>query len=379
MAQTFDRLGATFRNRVRADRNNQASSDATEGACNFGDPEPGPYVYNDHSPLLLTGSWIRVLELHVRQGTDDRIECSLNRIRYKEGGYQALSYVWGSLEKPYKACMVDHSGTTVGFISLTTNLHNALRDLQNSKDIVEKVFWIDQICINQESNAEKSHQVAMMADIYRHASRVITYLGPANEDQTLESRGIALLQQLYHYFASDFETMEKYKPGITLSELSVNKLPPDLGLEDPTEFWVWKWLAETVWQGGWATRYIHFFVALGAQIPVLMMAVQQVVDGAGATAQSAHIRPARRARPAMGRHWCNGVYRLRIASQTHRPENLDPDHKQPRFRRHRHVGHAIRDIRFMADTSGNFRVWISNSQWTQLQHAPREHEVLQIT
>jgi len=35
-----------------------------------------------------------------------------------------------------------------------------------------KVFWIDQICINQEPE-EKSDQVAMMGQIYKNVTRVI--------------------------------------------------------------------------------------------------------------------------------------------------------------------------------------------------------------
>jgi hypothetical protein len=40
-------------------------------------------------------------------------------------------------------------------ISLTENLKNALQDLCNTGELTSKVFWIDQICIDQEDE-EKS-------------------------------------------------------------------------------------------------------------------------------------------------------------------------------------------------------------------------------
>jgi hypothetical protein len=47
---------------------------------------------------------------------------------------------------------------------------------------VERILWIDAICINQEDNAEKGQQVQSMAKIYAKASRVIVWLGEAASD-----------------------------------------------------------------------------------------------------------------------------------------------------------------------------------------------------
>jgi hypothetical protein len=45
--------------------------------------------------------------------------------------------------------------------------------------------WIEAICINQADDQEKSHQVAMMGDVYENASNVLIWLG--DEDSTTES------------------------------------------------------------------------------------------------------------------------------------------------------------------------------------------------
>jgi Tetratricopeptide repeat/Heterokaryon incompatibility protein (HET) len=43
-------------------------------------------------------------------------------------------------------------------------------------------FWIDAICINQESPIERNHQVRLMTDIYRGAETVVVSLGPECDD-----------------------------------------------------------------------------------------------------------------------------------------------------------------------------------------------------
>jgi hypothetical protein len=53
----------------------------------------------------------------------------------------------------------------------------------NEKDrIWTRFFWIDQICINQSDDAEKSRQVRMMHDIYYCAKETLIYLGEEDED-----------------------------------------------------------------------------------------------------------------------------------------------------------------------------------------------------
>ncbi|PMD12806.1 hypothetical protein NA56DRAFT_531324, partial [Hyaloscypha hepaticicola] len=39
-------------------------------------------------------------------------------------------------------------------------------------------IWIDQICIDQENELEKNHQVARMGLLFAWAEQVLTWLGP---------------------------------------------------------------------------------------------------------------------------------------------------------------------------------------------------------
>lgn len=52
---------------------------------------------------------------------------------------------------------------------------------------MNRVIWIDQICINQSDVEEKSHQVALMSHIYKYCKEVFLWLG---EDGSLFGKTI---------------------------------------------------------------------------------------------------------------------------------------------------------------------------------------------
>ena len=141
------------------------------------------------------------------------IHCQLFEYPLQEPGegthlYEALSYVWGSedIRRPVYVQSDDESDSHPaaemqrGFdrrsrpptvndhrLLVTVNLHAALSHLRDR--FVERIIWIDAICINQEDkNDEKGQQVQSMAKIYAKASRVIVWLGKAadNSDQALD-------------------------------------------------------------------------------------------------------------------------------------------------------------------------------------------------
>lgn len=88
--------------------------------------------------------------------------------------YSAISYVWGSDEKPFTLSTPD------GSLAITTSLNSALVRLRSTDQ--EIVLWADGICINQEDNNEKKRQVRLMRAIFKNAVRVLAHLGEAAED-----------------------------------------------------------------------------------------------------------------------------------------------------------------------------------------------------
>lgn len=95
--------------------------------------------------------------------------------------YEALSYVWGSGQRPHILHIDEKS------LPITANLYEVLLRLRDK--MIERILWIDAVCIDQTSIEERGQQIQYMAEIYSKASRVIVWLGEAadNSDQALKS------------------------------------------------------------------------------------------------------------------------------------------------------------------------------------------------
>jgi heterokaryon incompatibility protein (HET) len=195
---------------------------------------------------------IRVLTL-CGLSTSNVIECIIQQTSIVPGVYQALSYVWGSERRPFYAIVKDSEGEALGYIPLTTNLNNALHDIWNAKELQSKVFWIDQLCIDQDAE-EKVEQVALMGKIYKNADRVITYVGPTSEKEENEKDGLRLLERLNSHFEPNYDVLSKidslYEVVPRRRELPVQQLPTDLGHVSEEK---WQWLVGLCFRD-WTTR-----------------------------------------------------------------------------------------------------------------------------
>ncbi|KAK4173663.1 putative heterokaryon incompatibility protein [Triangularia setosa] len=122
-----------------------------------------------YEPLNHHDSSIRLLRLLPGRWIDS-IHCELQTVSLDDNpAYDALSYVWGNPQKK-APIIIDRSP-----VEATKNLIAALRRLRSSIDV--KVLWVDAICINQADNNEKTHQIGMMARIYKSAADVQVFLG----------------------------------------------------------------------------------------------------------------------------------------------------------------------------------------------------------
>ncbi|KAK6827041.1 hypothetical protein RU639_004503 [Aspergillus parasiticus] len=144
-----------------------------------------------YKSLPLEPNATRMVRLLPDKEKNAEIECELFTydLTEVEGGkhiYEALSYVWsgdqeGSAEQRKEMKLHGHT------VAITANLHAALVNLRDHQ--LERVLWVDAICINQEDMDEKSKQVPLMRTIYAQADRVIVWLGEAFEhgDKALET------------------------------------------------------------------------------------------------------------------------------------------------------------------------------------------------
>jgi hypothetical protein len=132
-----------------------------------------PYHY---SPLA-EGS-IRLLRLLPNPDRDSHIHCQLFDFILSNSDstcpYEALSYAWSAGDKPFSITVND------GDFQIGANLHAALGNLRHNT--LERIIWVDALCINQDDATEKAQQVQSMAKIYSRANCVVVWLGEAADE-----------------------------------------------------------------------------------------------------------------------------------------------------------------------------------------------------
>lgn len=106
--------------------------------------------------------------------------------------YVALSYAWGQQPCPSNHVLVNkklmpvgHNLYTAMFVLWHKSQIQFTIDPERDADLIQHHFWIDAICINQDDDDERSHQVNLMARIFSEAKCVIAWLGPNSYDSAL--------------------------------------------------------------------------------------------------------------------------------------------------------------------------------------------------
>ncbi len=132
-----------------------------------------PYQYD---ALDGTSPQVRLLSLMPAEDKNAKVCCTLKTATFPpEEAYDALSYVWGSLEAVQTVSVNGRS------LAITENLHTALRNIRHQTKA--KTLWADGICINQQSIDDKNNQVRIMKDIFATAETVLVWIG--EEDTAL--------------------------------------------------------------------------------------------------------------------------------------------------------------------------------------------------
>lgn len=162
---------------------------------------------------------IRLLILWPKSEGSDHICCSLSEHFLNNcPQYETLSYTWGT--------QPDRTNITCNGrpLNITSSLSQILSHLRGTE---ERLLWIDQICINQNDDREKSQQVGMMRDIYRRSSQTVAWLGNPTQAtkkvfatlQRLATAGAAtLLNDENHAWSNLLESeLESYAFLVTIA------------------------------------------------------------------------------------------------------------------------------------------------------------------
>ncbi|PVH72680.1 HET-domain-containing protein [Cadophora sp. DSE1049] len=187
---------------------------------------PKIYIYK-HIP---SNGFIRLLTLEAGF-KDSPLRGSLKQVSIdKLPRYEALSYCWGSPDKPRSIELDD------GTINVTESLHSALVRLRRLTK--SRLIWADALCINQDDNLEKNHQILLMRQIYSSAFRTLAYLG---DEADGSDAAIRLHEQIGGISFSALP--EKF---VTMEWLQAHGLPE---YQDPA------WLAWSIfWRRPWFRR-----------------------------------------------------------------------------------------------------------------------------
>ncbi|OBT64978.1 hypothetical protein VE03_05688 [Pseudogymnoascus sp. 23342-1-I1] len=144
-----------------------------------GEALDGRYLFiNENADAIRPASW---------DHPDPKVDRKLYELPVKadpDPRYEALSYTWG--QNIHGAWIFinesksesDHQ--TAYKFSCQPNLMNALKCLRSPSQC--RTVWIDAICINQNDDNEKGIQVRRMTSIYKHAYRVVVWLGVGGPD-----------------------------------------------------------------------------------------------------------------------------------------------------------------------------------------------------
>jgi hypothetical protein len=139
---------------------------------------------------------IRILELLPGSQTDG-ICCKITVVPFagSENTYDAISYAWGD---PNDLTQITCNGQV---LSVTVSLADALRRIRDPR--VSNRLWADAICLNQNDEVEKGHQVKRMGKIYENARMVVVWLG--HDPSGIAEDGFNLIRETNHYLDQQFE------------------------------------------------------------------------------------------------------------------------------------------------------------------------------
>ncbi|KAI1737005.1 heterokaryon incompatibility protein-domain-containing protein [Xylaria scruposa] len=141
----------------------------------------------EYQRLDLRGFGFRLVRL--QKGDGVMIQCELIHTTLDDNliPYEAVSYTWGALKRER------HVYITGEILPVTSNLWQVLHDLRRLD--VDRYLWVDGVCINQDDDLERGHQVQQMKHIYQRADRGIFYLSPYTTISQVIMRSLTLLQK----------------------------------------------------------------------------------------------------------------------------------------------------------------------------------------
>jgi len=125
-----------------------------------------------HAPLDHTQPSIRIMKVLPNLSPEGFVQCTLTH-GSTDDEYTCLSYTWGDESTAHPILINDQ------LFYIRQNLYDFLHVVREKYPL--RLFWIDAVCIDQSSIAERNHQVAQMGAVYTAAVHVVIWLGKSSD------------------------------------------------------------------------------------------------------------------------------------------------------------------------------------------------------
>jgi hypothetical protein len=112
--------------------------------------------------------------------------------------YETLSYCWGEL--CFNTTITQDGSPKL----ITPSLFVALCELRKTDTV--RTVWIDQLCIDQTNEIEKSTQVSVMQEIYRQSAHGIIWIGglpTEKDDPGFTAEDVTIVFEMLEFFSSE--------------------------------------------------------------------------------------------------------------------------------------------------------------------------------
>lgn len=121
--------------------------------------------------------------------------------------YETISYAWGDTS------LVDNIRIGDRSIRIPASAGSALRSMRSPGMI--RTLWIDCICIDQDNDREKGHQVGLMVDIFQSSIWTLAHLGDDNDGRA---------KRAFDGVADIYKALQGSAEGLGISDWSQIKI-----------------------------------------------------------------------------------------------------------------------------------------------------------
>jgi hypothetical protein len=115
------------------------------------------YERLEHQPLDFTKKPIRLIRLRHRTCTYSPLSCTMITDTTRDR-FTAVSYVWGPKSS-------NHILVVGKRFVVRDNIYDFLFLESRHQQCETTLYWIDQLCVDQQNLCERNHQVSLMSDI----------------------------------------------------------------------------------------------------------------------------------------------------------------------------------------------------------------------